>query len=467
MTRLIHLKGQLAAALVFCCLSAGARAEVERPNDFAFGAPVTTGGDHPFYRLALPHETYLSSAWSDLRDVRVFDNQGRSVPFALYQPTRSGESVSHFPLALFALDGRVSQGEGRNKVVTLRLADGSRVELPLQQNETVGGSYLISLPQQQHASRRIDRLTFGWTPTERNWQARVTLYYSDDLKNWYREEQDAPLLDLQADNQRLRVDHINLDGRAIAGQAYLLAVVTGDGGQTLPTFSSVQGSTLERHIEEETVALSFNGQPLGPDEAEYQLPVAQPLSQLIITPQLTNRVLPLAVSYRSGDQEPWTPLPNQLVYRFIKDGNNSQSAPIALNQTLIKSVRLKGINSQWGETPPQLTGARPGRTVIFNAQGNPPYLLAWGARQAAPQALTLDELIPQEWRGADSLAALPLASAGDRLTLGGASRLTEAAPVAGAPARWPVLLLWGLLIVGTLGLGLLAFKLWREMNTAR
>lgn len=55
----------------------------ETPQDYATGMMLEATGSSPWYRVSLPLALYQQSAWPDLRDVRVFNRQGDTVPFAL------------------------------------------------------------------------------------------------------------------------------------------------------------------------------------------------------------------------------------------------------------------------------------------------------------------------------------------------------------------------------------------------
>lgn len=70
-------------------------------------------------------------------------------------------------------------------------------------------------------------------------------------------------------------------------------------------------------------------------------------------------------------------------------------------------------------------------------------------------------MIPAAAMPPSGVEGLDTAEAGPTMTLGGESRLT-AESAAEASARWQAWLLWGLLIAGVAGLGLITLKLARE-----
>ncbi|MEO8009441.1 MAG: DUF3999 family protein, partial [Betaproteobacteria bacterium] len=54
----------------------------ETPEDFAFAVPIDGLGGDALYRVAIPPAVYEQAAFSDLRDLRVFNGAGEVVPYA-------------------------------------------------------------------------------------------------------------------------------------------------------------------------------------------------------------------------------------------------------------------------------------------------------------------------------------------------------------------------------------------------
>lgn len=67
---------------------------------------------------------------------------------------------------------------------------------------------------------------------------------------------------------------------------------------------------------------------------------------------------------------------------------------------------------------PEVVAERDRKTIIFNAKGTPPFLLAWGNKAAQHQAISLDELIPAALRKSVSVKDLPLVGFQSRVILG-------------------------------------------------
>lgn len=455
----------VALMLTFALPAGAEQAETLQPDDFGWGAQLQTEGSQPFYRVQLPHKVYLDSAWPDLRDLRVFSSQGSAVPFALHALATRVETPQTLPLQVFPMRSRVTSGsDTQERQIRLRSDQGIEVQMSYSASEPVGVSYLLELKADALPDEGLSRLVLNWPRRAENWQARVSLYRSADLKSWSSVVEKAPLMDLTSGDSRLQLNQIDLDRDYAARQArYWLLVFDDEQGGQLPEISGAEGIVWPRRSQVEQIEVSFRGEAVSPSEAIYQLARPQPLSELLILPGQSNTVLPLKVEYRSDPQQAWQPLMEEVVYQINSEGGENLSPPQAMRQQLVQGIRLRAVNTPWGEHLPRVSGQRQQIELIFNAQGSSPYLLTWGARAAGPVALPLNELLPPKMWTDGQLQWLPEARVESMMTLGGEARLTALAP-AERTSLWQKGLLWVLLVGAASGLALLAFKLWKEVG---
>ena len=96
-------------------------------------------------------------------------------------------------------------------------------------------------------------------------------------------------------------------------------------------------------------------------------------------------------------------------------------------------------------------------TLVVNARGAGPFLLAWGSRAADEGSVPLGTLVP----GGTSISDFPVAQQMSRRELGGPERLTAVSRAERA-AAWQTTLVWIMLVGGAGALAFLAFRVWRE-----
>lgn len=458
---------RLRAGLVMLCLPFAFSVQAEdaplTPMDFYQGAEVSSYETSPFYRLTLPESVYLNTTWPDLRDVRVFNNAGKAVTFALSQVDTPKTEQKVIPLHIFPMAMNVVKSnteEAKNKV-TLKSSNGVEINLYQDGDSASATSFLLQVDEETKLDSGFNQILLSWDRPKNNWQTKVSLYSSEDLKAWDKQAENAPLMDLTSGTERLLLNHIDINGyNTSRNSRYWLLVIEGDGNAASPVIAKAEGVVINRYSQTETFELPFSATVISDREVEYHLVRPQPLSSLSILLNENNTVLPISVEYRSqATDEQWLPLAKTVIYQME---DNRASEPLALDQSLVQAIRIKAISGSWGELPPTVTGKRSQVDVIFNAQGSPPYALAWGSHLASSASIDAKQLVPASELPADGLSGLPQAYLGEPFILGGEERLKATGP-AQSSSQWQTWLLWGMLILGVLGLGFIVLKLAREV----
>ena len=212
----------------------------ESPRDYATGMTLEISSSSPWYRVALPREVYQHSAWPDLRDVRVFNQQGERVPFTLMTKPTPPAVADSVALRLFPLAASPLASTDASAPQTIRLKAANGVEINLQGDEakSVGQSYLLTLPDSREASLRLTQLRLDWAASSANWQGKASVYASRDLSHWQRVQENAPLMDLSRDGDRLKMNTVAAElTLSPEGRRYLLLVL--DPQTPVPALKSV------------------------------------------------------------------------------------------------------------------------------------------------------------------------------------------------------------------------------------
>lgn len=457
-----NLRMLLGALCLFPLTSVYADPTDLTPQDFYKGAELRVDSPSPFYTVALSDAIYQESVNPDLRDIRVFNGSGQAVTFSLSSAETASVEQKSIPLRIFPMQMSIDNEQERRsrERVTLKSVDGVEVKLYQDEKNQLGTTYLLQAEQEDLG---LNQIVLTWDKPVHNWQSKVKVYSSSDLKDWSKQLDNVPLMDLTSGSDRLLLNHIDLDDNYQTRSArYWLLAIDSDEKTAAPVITKADGISITRHNRTETVDLHLKSKAISKTEVEYELTRPQPLSALSILPEQRNTVLPINVEYRSSSDGQWRALTNTVVYQIEGDNGRRTSEPLSLNDLLVQAVRIKAVNSSWGDHPPYVIGQRKRVNVIFNAQGNPPYLLAWGSSQANAATIPVEQLIPRSEIPYRELYHLPTAHIMSPMILGGEERLTATSPVE-REALWQKWLLWGLLIVGVLILALIVFKLAREV----
>jgi hypothetical protein len=287
-----------------------------------------------------------------------------------------------------------------------------------------------------------------------NWQGRTDVYVSSDLKNWTLYGRDMPLMDLTSGSDRLLLDTLDFSATVYPTEMRYVLVVFNDAARA-PTLT---GATAVEQIYSDTavnIRLNAVAKTVSSSVQEFSWQRPQPLVSVMIEAR-EGRVLPLAIEYRSAAKAAWQPLAKSVIYQL----NGKSSEPLTTGG-MVQAIRVTAVNGQLEDGIAQVTGERASQTLIFNAQGKGPFLLAWGNGAAQPQAMEVDMLVPAALRQEN--AQIPEALVQDRIVLGGDARLTAVDP-AQQQSQWKKMLVWAALVLGVLVLIGVGLGIWREVR---
>lgn len=432
--------------------------QTESPRDYAFGRSLDTSAPSQWYRVALPLAVYEQSTSPDLHDVRVFNQSGEPVPFSLVTVTRPQASAQSTPLRLFTLDASPlapARGDEDSDKILLRSRNGVEIVLEGQKAAAAGQHYLLTLPEQATGEMALSQLQLLWNSPQTPWQGTASVYYSEDLKQWYTLREDMPLLDVVSGQDRLKLDRIDTDMVLSPDANRYLMVVLNTQSQKI-TLTGVNAISAPAQAAPEEISLEGEGEQLSTSEVQWHWTRPQPLSAVSISLN-GDGILPVEIAWRSSKKDAWHPLKKEVLYRL----EGKMSPPVSLNGGLVQAVKITTLNARLPEYLPGVMGHRDRYELVFNAQGKAPYVLAWGNGAAKPAKVEPDMLIPADLRKTYDMANLPQADIQDNVALGGEGRLT-ATSAAERESRMTALLVWGVLIAGVILLAGMAWRIWRE-----
>ena len=323
----------------------------ESPADYVTGVTLETTGTSPWYRLSLPPAVYPGTAWADLRDVRVFNHLGETVPFTLVaqktQPvTPEAVALRFFPLDMSPVVPR-EEGQRGGDAIVLRSKSGIEIHLQSDDVKALGQSYLLTLPEETKDAFSLAQLRLNWDSQAGNWQGKASVYASSDLRYWRPVQEDAPLMDLTRDNDRLKMDTISASlTLSVEATRYLLVIL--DSQSPALTLNSVSAIAASSEPESERIVIEAQGNKVSDDEAVWRWAQPQPLTSLRIDLE-SEGVLPVELAWRSAEKEPWQPLTKTMLYNL--DWRSAED--IHLSGQLVEAVRMTTINARLPERMPE------------------------------------------------------------------------------------------------------------------
>jgi len=450
-------------ALSLAATGVAATASAPTLKHFAYGLLVESEVGKPAHELTLPDEVYQGVTRADLGDLRVFNGGGIVVPHALCTGAETtAESVGEQPLPVFALQRprpATSAGDGR---ISVQTPGGTSVQVIEGGAPQIGASRVIQQPADgfvvdaSAAPGALRALRLSWSAPDGASEAQVRVEASEDLNAWRTVVAGTTLLHVAADGRALDRNHIDLPQARYrylrlvrsSGPAVLIGAVTADVVQA-GTVAEPRWFAAMPAADAGSEGFLFDAGRLAPVQAARVV---------LATPNMALRV---ALDSRRGPERPWQPRWSGEI-SSVDGGNAAQTPPFAAVSDPLWRVRvLRGAESLGGGRPTLRLGYHPAR-LRFLAQGDGPFVVAYGSARVAPaEALGCEALLthlPAKQRAAQvgmaQVAAAPAAA------FGGPEAL--APPPRPMPVRQIVL--WAVLLLGTAALVAMAMALLRRLR---
>ena len=472
----------LIAAAIAAALSASLTTPADAADDAAayrYSAPIVVEQSAAFVQLPLPPSVYGRSELPELRDLRIIDASGNRVPFAVLtaRPAAvvAGEHVRE--ATLYPLPTRPAGSAAWPSPVDV-VVEGDRISVsrhapggkPTASRTTAGtpsaraaspDGWLIDTGATARGEPRPASLRLRWSGLA-EFSAGFDLESSDDLRSW-RRSGGGQIMALQSAAGALTQPLVMLEG----GAGRFVRLAWSDAA-TAPALTGAEVQIPEPALvaSEASRELAFAASPEPPGRAGldalaaraayFDLGGALPLVDVDLRFSQGTHVAPVRLQGRLRTDEAWRDIGAGVFYRLERGGGVAESPAVALPAT-VRFLRVVADERAAALEPAQLRLYVHASlaTLVFAAQGTPPFRLLAGDPAAAAGALPVGTLVP---RLDDERARLGHATLGD---FGEVAAVALQAEKAAQQARLRPWLLWAVLIIGVLGLGALVWRLSR------
>ncbi|MEO7403301.1 MAG: DUF3999 domain-containing protein [Burkholderiales bacterium] len=425
---------------------------------FAHRLPLIVDGGEGLYRLELPAAMYQGVAQANLSDLRVVNGAGESVPFAFLPPgAPSEQSRERQPLGLFPvhaamgahLDGLDLKLESGNGVTRLQISTSKPTTVTPVLAAYVLDATKVELP--------IRALVIEGLPEDT--MTQVSVDASDDLRNWRSVAVNAPLVHLAAGAVRVMQNRVEIGSSKVK---YLrLSWPSGTPAMTLTAVSADLGAEVLGPTRR-NVQVAGARQTDAPLDYLFDLGGRFPVDSLRFTLDTANTLAPVEVFSRARPADLWRPVANTVLYRMTR-GDGEFSSPAVMvnaNRDRYWLVRTEARGGGIGAATPTLEASWVPVQIAFVPRGAAPYALIFGHHQATLGALPLVTVVPGYRDG----TSLTLPEARVARTLADNAQPMSPPPIPAAPRDIKAWTLWGVLAVGLLVLGAMAWRLARELG---
>lgn len=464
------MKRELIACLCALMLPVLA-AEVLRPEQFAEAVAISIEANHPLQEFALHDALYQRVLSPVLNDMAVFDAAGNAVPHVLCTvPQRQRISEAQQPLTVFPV--QLARAGGQGATAEVRTDSGNTIAITVPGGEpqatvavTAYDLDLSALPAPAIA------LQVQWHSPKGLSEVHVKVEQADAKQQWQLVAADAVLKRLSADGKTLEQAEISLPPARY--QNLRLTPHDADG----MVIDRVQART--RQITALPADLNWftavqNGPaddpaPFAGATQSYDTLRHAPVSLARIQLLAPNTRYALRLQSRSAAEAAWQTRWMGEAFYLLTTAGERRNEDIALPLIRDRYWRLVADAASAPFTPILELAYTP-QMLRFIAQGQGPYLLAYGNARAIAQgpSSSCDGLLKTLLKAPDgptadeALSLIGHAESSAVQVLAGAAALQAPAPeTAAARRRW---LLWGVLTLAVLLLLGMARKLFADLK---
>ncbi|MBU0483034.1 MAG: DUF3999 domain-containing protein [Proteobacteria bacterium] len=431
------------------------------PDMFAYGMQIETASGNAFYELELPLEVYQAVTSKDLNDLRIFNAEGLIVPHEVYRPDNRiyQKDTVQAELPFFPITTPVNSSGDEVTIHIEKDEQGTIVDVKTGNGQPLADqkitSYLLDASRLQGKS--ISSLELLWSDQPIEFMGNIYVESSTDLTNW-RKITTGTIARLSYGNYRLDRTTIPLPQ---AGKYLRLSWPKGQ--DTL---------TLTKVVARANMAYTVNQPdyhwtkaqvlPISDKPGHYKIDLGGllPADKIKIRPKERNSmagvILYSGLSGEKGNDEQW----RGLIYNLDYQGTALYNAETNIKRT---ESRFWLLTVEQSETminnPPDIEfGWQPHR-LIFLAQGNGPFLLAYGSTNVPRPDFKVDPLL-SKYRQGSGIIKPGLVTPGPQYVLAGPDRLLPVPP----SLPWKKYILWATLLAGVLTIGAMSVTLYRQLQ---
>lgn len=472
MTACPNIKASIFALATLTTVVTGTAFAAPSANDFARGISLTAQAERPLQTLIIPDEVYATVTKSNLDDIRVFNADGIAVPHAVCPQTAEQEKQDR-PLAAFPLQTARPQTTASTSSANtdVRVSPDGQIDIKVRQaddkpsvkqSDTSVSGFVIDA---RDVKETITGIRLRWHATDGASEMKVRVQSSADLNRWRTIVASATLLQISGKKfapQRTRVDLPK------AGYQYLRLERIGNGPQ--PVLRDVIAEVLLPSAKKET--RKFPAQPLSEidkpiDEADktdkkplyFETGRNTMINKAIVQLPMSNMSLQVALDSRAKTDQRWQQRWQGEIHSI--DAYAASNPSFAATSDRHWRMRIPvGIETLGGARPSLSFGYTPDE-LHFLAQGTGPYLLAFGSQTAEKPAQQCGRLLQNVSQDDRKHLTGKASVVGVMDALVGGDQQLEPVPEA---TPWMRILLWVLLIGGTVLLILMALSLMKQLK---
>lgn len=425
-------------------------------DDFAYTSTLSDAKSS-LREIALPTSVFEQMHRKDLGDLRIFNADGQPVP---HQFSRSEvlDSSQQLSLVFYPFNKEQAADGGNIQVIIKQKKDEQTLKIDKQNGQAKAAEsneyqYIIENPQSKTNDSSLCRMKLDWDQPKPSMMLALKLESSSDLQSWRSLSRKMSVSKLNYSGSELVRDEVKFG--CTLSKYLRLTWLKPEQGVTLKSISGIYKKKGEQALEWHSL-----GKPKYDDDGNwlFESNVVAAFSQIEFDVPQDGLLFKGTLSSRKDNNDNWRRRGNITQYKLTLGDSAFNSAPkkITLNNDRFWKLELSNEAKFREEQLPEIKVAWQPKKVLFMAQGKAPFTLAYGNPAVTrAQNSDLQGLI-------NSLSDSGVNA--DKVSLGeivqGNKRFSKEDQV-----NWKKYVLWLLLILGTLLMAFMAWRLFQQMGS--
>ena len=420
------------------------------PDNFAFTAKLSDA-DNSLREVTLPASILESMQRKDFGDLRVFNAQVQEVPHQFRRITTDNQSIKT-TLNFYPFNREEAADPASIRIQIMQNSGNQSISVESDQQQPHSSNEFQYIAENRNDTQSLCELNLNWDQPRPSMILPIKVEGSNNLQNWSILNNSANLSMLDYAGSKLIRSRVSI---ACSKHDYLrITWLKPEQGLKLNSITAIYKQPQKNVLQQKNI-----GKPhYGSDGNWYfETNSAAPITQLELIAPTDGLLYKGSLYSRPDDSSQWRYQQSITQYRLKVTDTRLTSAPLKLHANNENFWKIE-LASEQQLTNAQLPDIQLGwlqQKLIFLAQGEPPFTLAYGNLNIAPESNNgINHLIKTLRDAGETPDMVNLEEPINNRTI---AKLKKSTP-------WKLIGLWLLLIVGTAVLGYMAYQLYQQMN---
>ena len=445
-------------SLMLCCGKATSKSEEPLLEEFYLGSEIKIEEDKPLQEIYMPFQVYENIKSDKLNDVRVFNASAGIVPHKISKQSQD----LHTTTKNIALSKLTRDSDGVKQLIDKYEFSAIDINLNLRANDSQNDA-----AQQDIYIGEIGETLWGHAELLLAWEFNheVSYFFSadveiaDDLQHWVTVARNVKLAHLITSEATVKHNKIKLS--QFKKKFYRITIR----GEHRPAIKSAELKIKNKLDQAYEATHQINGiyDEDNKRRIYYELFAKIPKKRIQILMQEDNVIAKCNIFSRDNEDQNWRKRGSGVIYNIKNDGETLMRDTINLDVSSDRYWRIDVLTrgSGFEQQLPQIKFFWQPHLLTFMARGEGPFMLAYGSAKYATQPPNQDLFFQNVKNGNTDLLIGKPSKVKEGKVMGGENVLKEDL----IKVNSKTITLWGVLVIGSLLLLMMAYSLLKNYST--